>query len=90
MMTDENVKKSSLLFDQIERQIIREFYEKSKTKSKSWIWWHKNPIVTRFEALRAKRNFYKAIKKSFEKSLLFKLMAKLEKTKWQMTKRKKY
>ena len=62
MMTDENVKKSSLLFDQIERQIIREFYEKSKTKSKSWIWWHKNSIVTRFESLKAKRDFYKAIK----------------------------
>jgi len=77
-MTDEEISKSGLLFDQIERQIIREFYEKSKTKSKSWIWWHKNPIVTHFESLKAKRNFYKAIKKSFEKSLLFKLMAKLD------------
>jgi hypothetical protein len=77
-MTDEEISKSGLLFDQIERQIIREFYEKSKTKSKSWIWWHKNSIVTHFESLKAKRNFYKAIKKSFEKSLLFKLMAKLD------------
>ena len=77
-MTDEKISKSGLLFDQIERQIIREFYEKSKTKSKTWIWWHKNPIVTHFESLKAKRNFYKAIKKSFEESLLFKLMAKLD------------
>ncbi len=60
-MTDEEISKSGLLFDQIERQIIREFYEKSKTKSKSWIWWHKNSIVTRFESLKAKRDFYKAI-----------------------------
>ena len=77
-MTDEEISKSGLLFDQIERQIIREFYEKIKTKSKTWIWWHKNPIVTRFETLRAQRNFYKAIKKSFDESLLFKLMAKLD------------
>ena len=77
-MTDEEISKSGLLFDQIERQIIREFYEKSKTKSKTWIWWHKNQIVTHFESLKAKRNFYKAIKKSFEESLLFKLMAKLD------------
>ena len=77
-MTDEEISKSGLLFDQIERQIIREFYEKSKTKSKSWIWWHKNSIVTRFESLKTRRNFYKAIKKSFDESLLFKLMAKLD------------
>ena len=70
------VSKSGLLFNQIERQIIREFYEKSKTKSKSWIWWHKNSIVTRFETLRAQRNFYKAIKKTLDESLLFKLMSK--------------
>ena len=79
-MQDENVKKSGLLFDQIERQIIREFYEKSKTKSKSWIWWHKNSIITRFESLKAKRNFYKAIKKLFEESLFLKLMKKDKKT----------
>jgi len=67
------------LFDQIERQIVRKFYEKSKTKSKSWIWWNKNIIVTRFETLKAQRDFDKAIKKSFKESLLFKLMAKLDK-----------
>ena len=77
-MTDEEISKSGLLFDQIERQIIREFYEKSKTKSKSWIWWHKNSIVTRFETLRAKRNLDKAIKKLFEESLFLKLMKKLD------------
>ena len=32
-MTNEEISKSGLLFDQIERQIIREFYEKSKTKN---------------------------------------------------------
>ena len=77
-MTNEEISKSGLLFDQIERQIIREFYEKSKTKSKSWIWWHKNSIVTRFETLRAKRNLDKAIKKLFEESLFLKLMKKLD------------
>ena len=75
-MTDEEISKSGLLFDQIERQIIREFYEKSKTKSKSWIWWHKNSIVTRFETLKAKRNLDKAIKKLFEESLFLKLIKK--------------
>jgi len=73
------VSKSGLLFDQISRQIIIEFYEKSKTKSKSWIWWNKNIIVTQYETLKAQRDFDKAIKKSFEESLLFKLMAKLDK-----------
>ena len=79
-MTDEEISKSGLLFDQIERQIIREFYEKRKTKSKSWIWWHKNSIVTRFETLKAKRNLDKAIKKLFEESLFLKLMKKDNKT----------
>ena len=73
-----SVSKSGLLFDQISRQIICEFYEKSKTKSKSWIWWHKNSIVTRFETLRAQRDFDKALNKSIKESLLFKLITKLD------------
>jgi hypothetical protein len=73
-----SVSKSGLLFDQISRQIILEFYEKSKTKSKSWIWWHKNSIVTRFETLKAQRDFDKSLNKSIKESLLFKLIAKLD------------
>jgi adenylate kinase family enzyme len=72
------VSKNGLLFDQISRQIIREFYEKSKTKSKTWIWWHKNLIVTCFETLKAQRDFDKALNKSIKESLLFKLITKLD------------
>jgi hypothetical protein len=75
----EVVSKSGLLFDQISRQIILDFYEKSKTKSRSWIWWHQNSIVTRFELLKAQRDFDKAMKKSIKESLLFKLISKLDK-----------
>ena len=73
-----SVSKSGLLFDQISRQIIIEFYEKSKTKSKSWIWWNKNIIVTRYETLKVQRDFDKALNKSIKESLLFKLIAKLD------------
>lgn len=74
-----SVSKGGLLFDQISRQIIREFYEKSKTKSNSWIWWHKNSMVIRFETLKAQRDFYKTLNKSIKESLLFRLIAKLDK-----------
>jgi hypothetical protein len=49
-----------------------------KTKSKSWIWWHKNSIVSRFEMLKSQKDFDKEIQKSIQESLLFKLIAKLD------------
>jgi hypothetical protein len=73
-----SVNNSGLLFDQISRQIILEFYEKSKTKSSLWIWWHKNIIVTCYEALKAQRDFDKSLNKSIKESLLFKFIAKLD------------
>lgn len=68
---------SDLLFDQINRKIIREFYEQSKTKSKLWIWWNKNIIVTRYESLKDKRDLDKEINRSIKDLFIFKLITKM-------------
>ena len=47
------------LFDQIERQIILDYYQ-NPPKNK---WWNAPLFVTQFEAAKAKRDFGKAILK---------------------------
>ena len=68
--------KKGLLFNQIERQIIRGFYEESKTKSNGWIWWNKNIIVAQYESTKAQRDFKKAIDELINPFIL-KLIKKL-------------
>lgn len=58
---------NKLLLNEIERQIIIGFYEKSKSKSKLWIWWHKSITVSNYEILKAKRDFWKSIDADIEK-----------------------
>lgn len=59
--------KKRLLFDQIDRQIIKEFYEKSKTKSKIWVWWKKPIIVAQYERSKAEQKAAKECKEGLEK-----------------------
>ena len=64
-----------LLFDEWDRLVIREFYQKSKTKSSFWKWNNKSLIVSEFESLKAKRD----LEVAFKKSMLYMFMAnKLE------------
>lgn len=72
------INKGGLLFDQISRQIILDFYSKSKEKSKFWIWWNRNAIVTRYETIKVQHIFDKSVKKWIEKSLVFRLIAKID------------
>lgn len=60
---------SFILFDQVSRKIIIDFYSRSKGKSKLWIWWNKNIIVTNYESIKAKKEMDIQLKKLF-KSLL--------------------
>ncbi len=63
----ENTKRY-LLLDQISRQIVIKFRRESEAKSKLWIWWNKNIIVTQHENTKAIRNLDKSLKE-LEQSL---------------------
>lgn len=74
--------RNGLLLDQIDRQIIIEFYKKSESKSKLWIWWHKNVIVSRYEGLKSSRELdrsYNIMMTEIIKSSYFKAISKLDK-----------
>lgn len=66
-----------LLFNSFERRIIIDFYERSKTKSKLWIYFHKNQLVSRFELLKAKKDLNNAVMDDFKENSIFKLFRKL-------------
>lgn len=66
-----------LLFNSFERRMIIGFYEESKTKSRSWIWWHENQQVYRFEGLKAKRDLDRVLSSDIKESFVFKLLNKL-------------
>ena len=67
-----------IILDQTSRQIIVEFYEKSKNKSALWVWWNKNIIVSNYEGLKAKRNLYRTVEKAFSELYVSKLITKLD------------
>ena len=66
-----------LLFNSFERRIIIDFYERSKTKSRLWIYFHKNQLVSRFELLKAKKDLNNAVMDDFKENSIFKLFRKL-------------
>ena len=66
-----------LLFNSFERRIIIDFYERSKTKSKLWIYFNENQLVSRFEGLKAKKDLNNAIMEDFKECFIFKLFRKL-------------
>ena len=68
--------KNKMIFDTIERQIILDFYKESETKSNFWIWWHKNVIVSRYETIKAQRDFYKTLIQEMQKSMFYKVFYK--------------
>jgi hypothetical protein len=67
-----------IILDQTSRQIIVEFYEKSKNKSALWVWWNKNIIVSNYEGLKAQRNLYRTVEKAFSELYVSKLITKLD------------
>lgn len=67
-----------MLFNEFERKVIIRFYEKSKTKSKFWIWRNRPFIVERFELMKAERDFSKALKTHF----IFKVLALITRQKF--------
>ena len=66
-----------LLFNSFERRMIIGFYERSKTKSKLWIYFHENQLVSRFEGLKAKKDLNNAIMEDLKECFIFKLFRKL-------------
>lgn len=78
------VKRKGLLFDQISRQVIIDFQQKSKNKGKFWIWYHQNIIVTNYENAKALRKlddefeiFITKTIDAFERSLCWKYIDKI-------------
>jgi len=60
-----------LLLTQLDRQTILWFYSKAKANGKTWAYFNKPAIVTRFEQLKANQKFCKEIRCSGLFKLLF-------------------
>jgi hypothetical protein len=52
-----NETKPRPLFDEIDRKVIIEFYKESKRRGAWWTWRNENSIVTRYEQIKAFRDF---------------------------------
>jgi len=59
------------LFNENDRQTILWFYSKSKSKGKTWAYFNKPAVVTRFEQLKANQKVCKEIRCSGLFKLLF-------------------
>ena len=59
-----NETKPRPLFDEIDRKIIIEFYKERKRRGAWWAWRNENSIVTRYEQIKAFRDFERACYKN--------------------------